>query len=658
MKLEIPLPAQLKGDIDSLAASGPPALSFAATQVAALVYSLTEDRDLTVAALLAHQLRSEIPQRDATVTPTQLRLARELAALGEIGLPAGWSPADGVDRAQSEAVRRMLLAVVSDPRLVIARLAQQLVRLRDARDASAAERNRLASEATAVFAPLANRLGVWRLKWELEDYSLRYLEPESYAAIAGALNETRRERERFIADACQQLQAALVLQGLDVEVYGRPKHIYSIYRKMQRKQLPIEQLYDLRALRIICTDVAQCYAALGVVHGLWRYLPGEFDDYIATPKENGYQSIHTAVIGSDNRPMEVQIRTAQMQASAELGIAAHWRYKEGTKSASYDAKIAWVRQLLEPGALGGGSDELLEQLRGELFQDRVFAMTPRGDVIDLPSGATPLDFAYHVHTDLGHRCRGAKINGRIAPLNQRVENGAVVEILAGKELRPSRDWLKPEAGYLVSPRSRAKLRAWFRSHDPGLAIGAEDDDLTTAASPANTRVRHNGIRARKSMPRRSGQRIVVADDPDLPWSLARCCSAIPPEPIRGYLTIDRGVTIHAASCRSLERMLRRSPQRELKAAWNSAATGTSAVTLLLSANDGPGLLRDLDGVLAARDVAMESLVRRRAAAGEEASLELTVRVVDQQQLQALIGALGTLKTVTQVRHQRSHMARR
>ncbi|MGH8305586.1 MAG: bifunctional (p)ppGpp synthetase/guanosine-3',5'-bis(diphosphate) 3'-pyrophosphohydrolase, partial [Steroidobacteraceae bacterium] len=446
-----------------------------ATEAAEIMGALTASAELA-GALLARPVIDR-----AGLTPEQAAgivgqpatdIAVALLRLGTLGLPRDWSPAQGLDARQAETLRKMLLAVVADPRLVLARLAEELVGLRHARELSAPERERRAVEARLIYAPLANRLGVWQLKWELEDLAFRCLEPAEYRRIAGALNERRADRERYIDTLCTQLRTALQAAGIAAEVQGRPKHMYSIYRKMQRKQLAFEQLFDVRAVRVVVGSVAECYAALGIVHGQWPYIPGEFDDYIATPKGNGYRSIHTAVIGPQARSLEVQIRTRDMHEHAELGVAAHWTYKEGgPQDAHYQRKIEWVRRLLEPqdGADGGGDAgrDFVEGMRSELFEDRVYALTPKGEVIDLPRGATPLDFAYNIHTSLGHRCRGAKVNGRIVPLTRALANGEIVEIITGKHDAPSRDWLAPELGYLVSARNRGKVRAWFRKQDLG-----------------------------------------------------------------------------------------------------------------------------------------------------------------------------------------------
>src|SRR5580700_1677087 len=442
-------------------------------EAAEIIGALTDSAELAAALLARALLANDALSAEAAgriVGPAAAATAVALQRLGTLGLPRQWSPAHGLDTRQTETLRKMLLAVVSDPRLVLARLAEELVALRHARTLPAAERERRALEARAIYAPLANRLGVWQLKWELEDLAFRYLEPEEYRHVAAALNERRADRERYIEALCAELGAQLQGAGIEAQVYGRPKHIYSIYRKMQRKQLAFEELFDVRAVRVVVDSVAACYAALGVVHGRWPYVSGEFDDYIATPKGNGYRSIHTAVIGPQARSVEVQIRTREMHEHAELGVAAHWTYKEGgPRDAQYQRKIEWVRRLLEPpdGSRADAGRDLIEGMRTELFADRVYVLTPKGEVIDLPHAATPLDFAYHVHTSLGHRCRGAKANGRIVPLTHALVNGEIIEIITGKHEAPSRDWLAPEQGYLVSARNRSKVRAWFRKQDAG-----------------------------------------------------------------------------------------------------------------------------------------------------------------------------------------------
>jgi GTP pyrophosphokinase len=673
-----------------------------ATEAAEIIGGLTESGELALALLaraaLTHgTLLSE--QTAAALGEAPTAIAAALIRLGNLGLPRDWSPERGLDTRQTETLRKMLLAVVSDPRLVLARTAEELVALRHARSLNAAERARRALEARAIYAPLANRLGVWQLKWELEDLAFRYLEADEYRRVAAALNERRADRERFIAALCEELRAQLEGAGIAAEVYGRPKHIYSIYRKMQRKQLDFAQLYDVRAVRVVVNSVPECYAALGIVHGRWPYIPGEFDDYIATPKGNGYRSIHTAVIGPQARSVEVQIRTREMHEHAELGVAAHWTYKEGgPRDAHYQRKIEWVRRLLEP-ADGGRADagrDLIEGMRSELFEDRVYVLTPKGEVIDLPHGATPLDFAYQVHTSLGHRCRGAKANGRIVPLTHPLVNGEIIEIITGKHEAPSRDWLAPEQGYLVSARNRSKVRAWFRKQDAGdnrsagraiaerelarIGVRAEQlgalaqelkardpeqlyellgegeitvTQLLQAASrlfepPPPPRVRP----ARPAGVRRRSSPVEIEGVGDLPITLARCCAPLRPQPITGYVTLGRGVTVHRSDCASLARMSALKPDRLLKVEWASAHAEAMNVVLGISAYDRRGLLRDLSDVLAVERLSIDAATTRTDHDTGLAHFALTVGVRDLEQLARLLRRLTGVANVIDARRQR------
>lgn len=673
-----------------------PALD-AALEAGEVVGALTESPALALAMLAraaapAHaRLLAEVLGTDA------LALAEALARLGSLGLPAGWTPARGLERRQAETLRKMLLAVVSDPRLVLGRLAEELVGLRHARSLPAPERERRALEARLIYAPLASRLGVWQLKWELEDLAFRYLEPEEYRRVAGALNERRADRERYIESLCAALRELLQAAGVTAEVYGRPKHIYSIYRKMQHKQLGFEELFDVRAVRVVVASVPECYAALGVVHGHWPYIPGEFDDYIATPKGNGYRSIHTAVIGPQAKSLEVQIRTREMHEHAELGVAAHWTYKEGgARDAAYQRKIEWVRRLLEPADTAGtGSDrDLLEAMRSELFTDRVYVLTPRGEVIDLPQGATPLDFAYSVHTSLGHRCRGAKVNGRIVPLSATLRNGQIVEIITGKQDAPSRDWLAPEQGFLSSARNRAKVRAWFRRQDAGsnrsagralaarelarIGVRAEqlpalvrelkvrdaerlyellgEGELTvTQLLQAAARLEPAAAPPRRPRPtggRRGASPVQIEGVGDLPVTLARCCAPLPPQRISGYVTLGRGVTVHRSDCTSLLRMGTLQPDRLLQVEWSGAEAGTLGVELEVSAYDRRGLLRDLTDVLAAERLSIEASTTRTDPDSGTAHFHLSVAVTDLTQLARVLRRLGGVANVIEARRLR------
>jgi len=670
-----------------------------AAEAAEIIGGLTDSSELALALLARAALAAGVPAEAAAaaVGAGPATTAAALTRLGALGLPRDWSPERGLDTRQTETLRKMLLAVVSDPRLVLARLAEELVALRHARTLSAAERARRALEARAIYAPLANRLGVWQLKWELEDLAFRYLEADEYRRVAAALNERRADRERYIEALCQALRGQLAEADITGEVYGRPKHIYSIYRKMQRKQLDFSQLYDVRAVRVVLGSVAECYAALGIIHGAWPYIPGEFDDYIATPKGNGYRSIHTAVIGPQARSVEVQIRTRDMHEHAELGVAAHWTYKEGgPRDALYQRKIEWVRRLLEPEDGAEAPRDLIEGMRAELFEDRVYVLTPKGEVIDLPRGATPLDFAYQVHSSLGHRCRGAKVNGRIVPLTTALANGEIVEIITAKQEAPSRDWLAPEQGYLVSARNRSKVRAWFRKQDAGdnrragreiaerelARIGVRSEQLAALAQELKARDLENlhellgegevtvtqllqaaarllappepqVVRpARAPRTRRRSSPVEIEGVGDLPITLARCCAPLRPQPIAGYVTLGRGVTVHRRDCASFNRMSAVRPDRVLKVEWASAVQEAMNVVLAIRAYDRRGLLRDLSDVLAVERLSIDAAQTRTDHDTGIAHFALTVGVRDLEQLARVLRRLTGIANVMDARRQR------
>ncbi|MEN9704866.1 MAG: hypothetical protein RLZZ393_745 [Pseudomonadota bacterium] len=620
-----------------------------ATEIAACVHELTQDRALALGALLhaASTDAAMAPAARAAAGPEALRIAGQLARLGEFGLDDRWAEAQSLDASQAETLRKMLLAVVGDPRLVVARLAQQLVRMRHARARPPGERRRIALETRDLYAPIANRLGIWGVKWELEDLAFRELHPAEYKRIATTLNEKRRDREAYIAGVCAQLEEEMRKAGIDAAIQGRPKHIYSIYRKMQRKHLDFTQLFDVRAVRIIVGSVADCYAALGIVHGLWPFIPGEFDDYIATPKENNYRSIHTAVHGPDGRSLEIQIRTREMQTEAELGVAAHWVYKEGAGPARrYEQKIQAVRELLQPTGPHADDSEAFSRASAGLFDDRIYAMTPKGEVVDLPRGATPLDFAFHVHSDLGQRCRGAKTNGRIVPLDHRLENGDVVEILTSRNATPSRDWLSPERGYLASPRSRAKLRSYFRRLDEAMATTpvpavneAPKPLLPDALPPTRTR-----------KPIRSGRSPVEIEGVgDLPITMARCCGPVRPEGIRGYFTLGRGVTIHRSECANLARMLKAKPGRQLNVEWAGGTQDLQSVSVAIEAFDRRGLLRDISDVIAEQRLSIEGVSSDTDPGDKIARFELRLGVPDAGALTRLMKRLERIPNVFRVR---------
>ena len=664
-------------------------------ELAGVLAQLKADEDVLLAGLLVPLLEAGVLDdaraQDDFGEPA-VRLAREVERVGGIGIPAEWNPGQPMKPDQAEGLRKLLLSLASDVRLVLLRLAMQLVRMRNLKPATEQEQRWAALETREIYAPLASRLGIWQVKWELEDLAFRYSEPVEYKRIAGWLKVKRTERERYIEDVRSLIRTELAAAGIDGEVTGRPKHIYSIWRKMQRKGLAFEQVMDVLAVRIQVDTVAECYAALGIVHGLWTYIPGEFDDYIATPKENNYRSLHTAVIGPGRLPLEVQIRTREMHEHAELGVAAHWQYKEGRKAeSSFQQKINWLRQLLEPASRTGDEPDLLDGLQAEIFEDRVYALSPKGEVVDLPRGATPLDFAYHVHTSLGHRCRGAKVNGRMVSLNHVLANGDTVEIIPGKQPNPSRDWLVPSLGFLVSPRNRHKVRSWFRKLDEGqnreqgrqmfereverlgvrtvtlpeildelalenadalyVGLGEGEINLAQVAGAIQRRLQE---RAPPKLPRTSPDAgkpgkatgLVVDGVGDLMSTIARCCRPVPPEPIAGYITLGRGVSIHRADCANLLRMRDAQPQRVLAVDWGGTSPErTFPVSVRIEAFDRRGLVRDVSSVLADEHISIETMSTVTNAAENTATVDLTVKVHGLEELSRLLTRFAGLPNV-------------
>src|SRR6202162_1969741 len=614
-----------------------------AFDVAEIVRTLEADDDVVMAAALQPFLDGKYIEREAAekrfgVEP--VRLARALAQLGHFGFAPDWTPERGLEAGQAEALRKMLLAVIGDVRLVVVRLAEQLQRMRSAKSLDTDAQRKFAVETREVYAPLANRLGVWQVKWELEDLAFRYLQPAQYKHIAAALKTRRSERERYIDELKSLLQGELRAAGVEAAIHGRPKHIYSIWRKMQEKQLAFEQLMDIRAARVLVNSVAECYAALGVVHSLWQFIAGEFDDYIATPKDNRYRSIHTAVIGPGAQAVEIQIRTHEMHADSERGVASHWRYKEGGRRGdqAYERKINQLRSLLAPTEGGDTSRDFLDRMRVDLFQDRIYVVSPKGEIVDVPVGGTPLDFAYQVHTDLGHRTRGAKVNGRIVALDYQLKNSDTVEIITTKTAQPSRDSLSPQAGFLASPRHRNKVRAWSRKQNEtqnkaeGRALFDREIHRLGVNSPPipellgelklpSTDALHEALglgevspaqvagaiqrilHAREARPEHTARSksTTTAREPDsevqgigdLLSTYARCCKPVPPEPIVGYITVGRGVSIHAQSCANLARLSVKSPARVLAVAWGKMGANEFPVDIEVDAFDRRGLVRDV-----------------------------------------------------------------
>lgn len=592
----------------------------------------------------------------------------------------------------SEGLRRLLLAIIRDLRVVFVLLARQLAAMRTAMALPDAERRELARLTADIHAPLANRLGIWQLKWELEDLAFRYLEPDTYRRIARLLDERRADRERFIAESLAELRKVLGEAGIEADLAGRPKHIFSIWKKMKKKGLEFSDLYDIRAVRILVGSVADCYAALGLVHSLWPHLPGEFDDYVARPKGNGYRSLHTAVIGPEGKTLEVQIRTHEMHRANELGVAAHWRYKEGGGAdAEFEAKIAWMRKLLEPR--GEDDAELAAGFETELMEDRVYVLSPKGEVIDMPRGATVLDFAYHIHTEVGHRCRGAKLNGRIVPLTTSPRSGDRVEILTTKVSEPSRDWLSAHHGYLATSRAKEKVRAWFRreAHEANIIAGKATlekelrrlavDDVDLAALASHFRLksvdelfvtvalgevslgqvaRHlqepvepEFTQSSSPVTSRGAQHdrgaLSIEGIGNLLTTLARCCQPLPGDPVRGFITRGRGVSVHRADCASLARLARKDPDRVIEVSWGRVEVQNYEVDIELRGYDRKGLQKDVATTISnvgPHIVASSSRVNTRTS---EVDMRFTLRVRDYEQLSLLLGRLSALPNVTDAR---------
>lgn len=648
----------------------------AETVAAALLYGLPDT------ALKHDTLLKHFGPHLTLLVEGAAKLARMDHLLGEINAEGG----------QSEPLRQMLLAMTDDIRVVFVKLAERTQALRElANPGEAAERERIealrhkiAGDARELYAPLANRLGAWQLKWELEDLSCRYLEPETYRQIASLLDERRLDREWYIERVIEQLTEALNVDGLaDISVSGRPKHIASILAKMRKKKLSFDEVYDVRALRVLVREVKDCFHVLGLVHSLWQPIPGQFDDYISRPKGNGYKSLHTAVVGPENKALEVQIRTFDMHQEAELGVAAHWRYKEGGKEDGVQDKISWLRQLLAWKQELADSHELAQHFRNELFQDEVFVLTPQGKVMALTTGATPLDFAYAVHTELGHRCRGAKIDGSLVPLDTPLQTGQRVEILTVKQGGPSRDWLNPHLGVLKTSRAKSKVRAWFKmqDHDKNVQEGRELlerelhrlnlvnvnldklaarlkfpglEELCAALGHGDLgsgqldRALHDefvpppekplvGASRRKS----DGGGVLVEGEPGLLTQMAGCCKPAPPDPIVGYTTQGRGVTIHRADCPMILHLRPEKKDRLLRADWGDQEAQVFAVDVELNARDRSGLLKDVGEILAQEKI---NVVRVNTLSQQDtARMEFTLEVRDIAQLTRFLARAGHLR---------------
>src|SRR3954471_297566 len=632
--------------------------------------------------LVAAPKQIELDQIKARFGEEVASLAAGVEKLYQLRMATRASPVE-----QNEVLRKMVLGMVEDVRVVLIRLASRTQTLRWFARNETDERAGYARESLDIYSPLANRLGVFQLKWELEDLSFRFLEPELYKRIASMLDEKRLEREQYIRRAIDVLERELAETGVKAEIHGRPKHIYSIWNKMRTKSLDFSELYDVRALRVIVPSVKDCYTALGVVHNLWQPIPKEFDDYISRPKGNLYQSLHTAVVGPQGKTVEVQIRTEEMHRHAEYGVAAHWRYKERPTKADqvFDQKIAWLRELLAWRDEVADWQQNTKQAR---LDDTVYVITPQGKVVDLPAGSTPVDFAYALHTDLGHRCRGARVDGHIVTLDTPLVSGQKVEIVTAKSGGPSRDWLNAERGFVKSPRARAKIRQWFnaKAHAETVAAGRrvvekelkresrahaslealadrlgfkKPDELFIAVAREEVNLRQlqtalQGVDEKPAEPtlkvRREGGTkkagvLIVGGMDRLMTQLAKCCKPVPPDPIRGFVTKGKGVSVHREDCASLARLAERQPERLIDAQWGKGE-GSYTVDMTVTAVDRRGLLRDIGDALAREKISVNAV--RTQSRDELAFMRFTFDVTNVSQLKRAFAIVRELKGVIRV----------
>ena len=603
---------------------------------------------------------------------------------------------------QIDNIRRMLLAMVEDVRAVVIKLAERICLLREIKNADEETRVLIAREIADIYAPLANRLGIGQLKWELEDISFRYLHPTTYKDIAKQLDGKRVDREIYIDNFVSQLQKRLDEDHIRAKVYGRPKHIYSIWKKMRGKDLKFDELFDVRAVRIVTDRLQDCYGALGVVHTLWHHIPKEFDDYVANPKPNGYQSIHTIVVGPEGKTVEIQIRTEQMHEDAELGVAAHWKYKEGAtgKQSGYEEKINWLRKILQWQEDVAESGNLVDEVRSQVFEDRVYVFTPNGEVVDLPMGSTVLDFAYYIHSHVGHKCIGAKVDGRIVPFTYQVETGERIEIITSKHPNPKRDWLNPNLGYIRTSRARSKIQHWFKQQDrdkniiagremlehelsrSGLTlkdaqsaverfnmvgmddllagIGGGDVRLNQVVNHVQSRMRINQVSEEEALEdllkknharsdKRSKGQVEVNGVGNLMSHIAKCCQPVPGDEIFGFITKGRGISVHRADCEQVKELMRVQPERSVDVVWGENYSGGYKLRIRVLANDRSGLLRDLTSVLAAEKSNVLAMSSSSDVKTQTAAIELELELYNLEGLSRVISKLSQVDGVLEAR---------
>ncbi|MDF1758992.1 MAG: bifunctional (p)ppGpp synthetase/guanosine-3',5'-bis(diphosphate) 3'-pyrophosphohydrolase [Coxiellaceae bacterium] len=670
--------------------------------MANLLLEMNADQPLIEAALLyyiasnySNNQMSKITSREVNKLIVGAHNLEQVEVLCDKAKPSRQGHADNL--------RKMLLAIVDDVRVVVLKLAEQLMRMKSLREASAIEQQSAAHIVSEIYAPLANRLGIGQLKWQLEDWTFRYSNPDEYQKLKKALNMRRQDREQYVDNTINDISQMITAEGVEkFDISGRAKHIYSIYKKINRKHVDFEEIYDAIAIRVLVNSLEECYKVLSSVHGRWEHIPQEFDDYVSNPKPNGYRSIHTAVIGPENKNVEIQIRTYTMHDEAELGVAAHWAYKEESSGASsYDEKINWLRQVMD------WQREVSEETAPEgekpsyenLFADRVYVFTPQGDIIDLPEGATPLDFAYYVHSDIGHRCRGAKVNGTMVPLTYKLKTGDHVSVQTNKENKPSRDWLNPENGYLQSPKARSKVAHWFRrqnyedniekgqaiweklyraKHLPKsalqtiyehfnfktvdsllAALGSGDissaaltqqiqsqSEANTTEDEANTEL-HTPSRPKKTNKSLKSP-INIAGVDNLLSQLASCCKPIPGDPIIGYITQGRGVTIHRSDCHHMIGAQKTSPQRIVVVDWGDEAPGNFSVDLVIEVHERLGLVRDVTQLIAGEKIGLVGLHTQTGRKGAPSKISLTVEIDSLEPLNKLMRQIRELPDVINI----------
>jgi len=666
-------------------------------EMAEILADLQADTEVLLAAILYRAVREHklalatVEKKYGNQISALISGVLRMAAISNLRSDSEESVLGSPSAEQAENIRKMLVAMVDDVRVALVKLAERTCAIRAAKHANDDKKRRVAREVADVYAPLAHRLGIGHIKWELEDLSFRYLEPDDYMHIAKLLDERRVDRQDYIENVIQLLQDAANESRIEAEIQGRAKHIYSIWRKMRRKDIGFSQVYDIRAVRVLVPTVRDCYTILGIVHSQWRLIPNEFDDYIASPKENGYRSLHTAVIGPDRKVLEIQIRTHAMHEEAEFGVCAHWKYKgtdDNQNQDSYEQKIAWLRQVLE-WSEELGTNALQDDLQRGVEQDRVYVFTPDGHVIDLPPNSTVLDFAYRIHTDVGHRCCGAKLNGRIVPLNQTVNTGDQIEILTGKRESPSRDWLSPALGYLNTARARAKVQQWFKlqARDQHLAsgralldkefkrlavenldfealaqklnlksleglyvaVGASDISvgqvLNTAQKLLGVEQHHPTQLVGRASEQFNNDDVYIDGVGNLMTSFARCCHPVPGDSIAGYITLGRGVSIHRQDCSNLLQLQMEEPGRIIEVSWSAAPQDVYAVSIAVEAIDRHGLLRDITALLDVERINITAMHTQSNKNSHTVSMQFDIEIHSYSELSRVLERLNRLPNV-------------